>query len=314
VTELKKAFVGVDVSRDWLDVATGESEARLTNDESGIAQLVKLAAASSPALVVMEATGGYERMAVAGLLAANVSVAVVNPRQVRDFAKATGQLAKTDRLDAKVLARFGAAVQPEARPLPDAISQAFRELIDRRRQLVEMITSEGNRQRLASRSMRSAIQKHITWLKRRVDEIDQQIDDDIQASPAWRKKNDLLRSVPGVGKVTSARIIADLPELGRLNRKQIAALVGVAPLNHDSGTLRGHRVTWGGRASIRATLYMAALVASRNHPDLKIFYARLLAVGKPKKLALVACMRKLLCSLNAICRDQIPWRPLVSQA
>jgi transposase len=312
VTELTETFVGVDVSRDWLDVAARESGARFPNDESGVAELVKLATSLDPAIVVMEATGGYERLAVAGLLAATVQVAVVNPRQVRDFAKATGQLAKTDTLDASVLARFGAAVRPEIRPLPDAVSLAFRELIDRRRQLSEMIVSEGNRQRLVSKPMRSEIQKHITWLKRRVEEIDQQIDDDIQASPAWRKKDNLLRSVPGVGKVTSARMIANLPELGRLNRKQIAALVGVAPFNRDSGTLRGHRTTSGGRSDIRATLYMAALVGAQRHPDLKLFYARLLAAGKPKKLALVACMRKLLCSLNAICRDELPWRPLVA--
>jgi transposase len=312
VTTRAEIFVGVDVSKDWLDVAISstDTEVRFSNDERGVAQLVTLVAAQERTLVVMEATGGYERLATASLLKALLQVAVVNPRQVRDFAKSTGQLAKTDKLDAGILARFAEAVRPEIRPLPDALAQAFGELIARRTQLVEMIVSETNRQRLVTKPMRTAIQEHINWLKKGLEKIDKKIDDDIQASPAWRMKDQLLRSVPGVGKVTSARMIADLPELGQLNRKQIAALVGVAPLNRDSGTLRGTRIIWGGRAPARAALYMAALVATRRHPDLKAFYQRLLHAGKPKKVAIVACMRKLLCSLNAICRDQVIWRPL----
>ena len=234
---------------------------------------------------------------------------MANPRQIRDFARATGRLAKTDALDAAVIAHFADAVRPEPRPVPSAQARALGELLTRRRQIVEMMTAERNRRkRLADRRMIKSIDRLLRALQRELSDLEADLDDTIRGTPAWRETENLLKSVPGIGDVTARVLIADLPELGTLDRKKIAALVGVAPFNRDSGTLRGKRTIWGGRANVRATLYMAALVASRHNPILRRFYQRLLEAGKPKKVALTAVMRKLLTILNAIVRDQTPWQ------
>jgi transposase len=259
--------------------------------------------------VILEATGGFELPLVGALLAAGLPVTVVNPRQVRDFARATGQLAKTDAIDARVLAHFGEAVRPELRPLPNEATRELAALVARRRQLIEMLTAEKNRLRLAARAVRRDIEQHIRWLERRLSDLDGNLAQQVRSSPNWRARDDLLQSVPGIGPVSSVTLLAQLPELGRLNRKEIAALVGVAPLNRDSGTLRGRRRVWGGRRHVRATLYMATLVATRCNPTIRSFYTRLLAAGKPKKLALTASMRKLLITLNAMLRNNVPWQP-----
>jgi transposase len=304
-------YLGLDIAKAHVDVAvrpTGEV-AQFPNDAAGHAALVAWATPRAPAGIVLEATGGYERAVVVALTAAQLPVAVVNPRQVRDFARSTGQLAKTDRLDAAVLALFAERVQPAVRPLSDAATAELAELITRRRQLVEMLTMERNRLPLVRTRVRREVQAHITWLERRVTATDDDLRDAIEASPVWRVQEDLLRSVPGVGPVVSRTLLALLPELGQLNRKQIAALVGVAPLARDSGTWRGRRAVWGGRASVRRVLYMAALVASRRNPVIRALYTRLVAAGKPAKVALVACMRKLLTILNAMLSAGTPWRP-----
>ena len=302
-------FVGIDVSKDQLDVALRPSAERwaVANDDAGIATLVDRLGALTPALIVLEATGGLE-LPLTGALAVGLPVVVVNPRQVRDFAKATGKLAKTDALDAAVLAQFAEAVRPALRPLPDAALQALSALLARRRQLLEMRTAEQNRLGMARPPVRKGIRAHIAWLDRRLAQTDDDLARAIRESPVWREKDDLLQSAPGVGPGLARTLLADLPELGTLNRKQIAALVGVAPLNRDSGTLRGKRTVWGGRATVRATLYMATLVATRFNPIIKTFYQRLLAVGKPKKVALTACMRKLLTILNAMLKHGTPWQ------
>lgn len=305
-------FVGLDVSKRWLDVAvlpTNESW-RIGNTDAEIAALVTRLRALAPTLVVVEATGGYELPVAAALAVAGIPVAVVNPRQVRDFAKALGKLAKTDAIDATVLARFGQAVRPEARPLPDVQSQRLEALLARRRQLVEMITAERNRRAAAlAEHVQRDIDEHIVWLKMRLGDIDDKLAAAVQESPIWREKDVLLRSVPGIGPAVAVTLLAELPELGTLNRKEIAALVGVAPLNRDSGLQRGQRSVWGGRASVRAALYMAALVAARFNPVVRAFYRRLVAAGKKKKLVLVACMRKLLTILNAMMRHGTTWSP-----
>jgi transposase len=279
-------------------------EGRFTNDPEGIKTLTDRLAGVGPVLVVLEATGGMELPVVGELAVAGVEVVVVNPRQVRDFARATGKLAKTDALDAQVLACFGEAVKPPVRPLPDAALRELRGLTTRRHQLMKMITAERNRLRTASQRVQPQIKDHILWLKQQVKDLDKDLRDSICSSPLWRTQENVLRSAPGVGPVVSSVLLAQLPELGALNRYQIAALVGVAPLNRDSGTLRGKRKVWGGRAPVRAALYMAALVATRHNPVIKAFYQRLLQAGKPKKVALTACMRKLLTILNIIMRDQ----------
>lgn len=258
--------------------------------------------------IVVEATGGLERALVRALAAAQLPVIVVNPRQVRDFAKATGRLAKTDALDAQVLAHFAEAVRPALRPVPDAAMEEARALFARRRQLVDMVTAEKNRLERAVSLVRPRIQSHLTWLTAALTQVDADLDETIQRSPIWQTQNDLLQRVPGVGPVMSRTLLANLPELGPLSPKQIAALVGVAPLNHDRGTLRGRRHVWGGRAPVRAALYMAALVATKWNPVIRRFYQRLLTVGKAKKVALVACMRKLLIILNAMLTQRLPWR------
>lgn len=307
--EVSSIFVGIDVSKERLDVAmrpSGESES-VSNDKDGIEALVKRLREVGPSLIVLEATGGLERGVTRGLASAELPVVVVNPRQVRDFAKATAQLAKTDRIDALVLARFGEAVRPALRPLPDEVSQELRALIARRRQITEMMVAERNRLSRASKSVKKRIDAHIRWLEAELDRADKDLDQSIGQSPIWREKEDLLRSVPGIGPVISRSLIAELPELGELNRKQIAALVGVAPLNRDSGTLRGRRRIWGGRATVRAVLYMAALVASRRNGVIGGFYKRLRNAGKAPKVALVACMRKLLTVLNSMIKHRTCW-------
>jgi transposase len=279
------------------------------NEMGAISGLASRLLQLAPKLVVMEATGGLEIPVAAALSRAGLPVVVVNPRQVREFARSMGRLAKTDKIDALILALFGERVRPEPRPLPDEVAQAFDALLARRRQLVLMLAEEKNRlQQARSREVRSGIQRHMHWLESEIKSVEGGLTDGVRKSPIWRAKDDLLRSVPGVGPVTSFTALAELPELGRLNRKQIASLVGVAPHPCDSGTLRGKRIVWGGRAAMREALYMAALAASRFNPVLRTFYQRLLAAGKPRKLALVACMRKLLTILNAIVRDGQPWR------
>ncbi len=301
--------VGIDVAKDQLDTAIEPAGDvwQTANDEAGIAGLVERLQAMGPATVILEATGGYELALAGALLAAGLPVSVVNPRQVRDFARATGQLAKTDAIDARVLARFGDAVRPALRPLPDAATQELAALVTRRRQLIGMLTAEKNRLRLAAQAVRQDIQQHIRWLERRLAGLDGDLSQQMRSSPRWRERDDLLQSVPGIGPVSSATLLAQLPELGQLNRREIAALAGVAPLNRDSGTLRGRRRVWGGRAHVRAVLYMATLVATRHNPVIRAFYQRLVAAGKPKKLALTASMRKLLITLNAMLRSNVAW-------
>jgi len=304
-----KFYVGVDVAKDWLDVAQRPEGApwRVSNDERGIAALVERLVQLRPVLVVLEATGGMEMPVVGALVVAQLPTAVVNPRQVREFARATGRLAKTDAIDAQVLAQFGEAVRPELRPFPDAATQELSALLTRRRQLVGMLTAEKNRLRTAAKAVRADVQEHIRWLERRLSDLDGQLAQSIRSSPSWRERDNLLKSTPGVGPVLSVTLLAELPELGTLGRKEIAALVGVAPLNWDSGHLRGKRRVWGGRSRVRAALYMAALVAARRNPVLRAFYERLVEAGKPKKVALTACMHKLLTILNAMIRHRTPW-------
>jgi len=302
-------FIGIDVSKERLDVArrpSGDGWA-VANNDPGIAALVDRLRELPPALIVLEATGGLELAVTGALAAADLPVVVVNPRQVRDFAKATGQLAKTDTLDAAVLAQFAEAVRPARRPLRDADTQALSALLARRRQLVEMRTAEQNRLGSAPRRVRVEIQAHITWLNRRLARVDADLNQAIRSSPLWRARDDVLRSTPGVGPVLATTLLADLPELGTLTRQRIAALTGVAPLNRDSGTLRGRRTVWGGRAHVRAVLYMSTLVAVRYNPVLQAFYLRLREAGKAPKVALTACMRKLLTILNAMLKHRTPW-------
>lgn len=303
-------FVGIDVAKATLDLASRPDGTVLCvpNDEAGIAQLVMHVRQTEPALIVLEATGGREAPVAAALATAGLAVAIVNPRQVRDFAKATGQLAKTDALDARVLAHFAEVVRPDPRPLPDADAQALSALLARRRQVLAMLVAEQQRWETTVPALRPRLEAHIAWLRQERDELDALLRQQIRHSPLWREDDALLQSVPGVGPVLATTLIAELPELGRLDRKQIAALVGVAPFNRDSGTLRGKRAIWGGRASVRAALYMAALTAARCNPVVRAFYLRLLTAGKAKKVALTACMRKLLTILNAILRDARPWQ------
>lgn len=309
-------FVGIDVAKATLDVAVRPSGERWSapNDEAGISALVARLRPLAPALIVLEATGGFETATVAAVAAAGLAVVVANPRQVRDFARATGQLAKTDVLDAQVLALFAERVRPEPRPLPDEAARGLDALLTRRRQLLEMRTAEQNRLGFAPAAVRRDITQHIHWLERRLRDVDSDLEQVIRTSPLWRAKEDLLRSVPGVGPVVSRTLLGELPELGTLTHKQIAALVGVAPRARDSGTLRGKRMVWGGRAPVRAVLYMGALVATRHNPAIRAFYERLRAAGKPAKVALVACMRKLLTILNAILRTGTPWRAVEAGA
>jgi transposase len=303
-------FVGIDVSKDRLDVhirPSGEAFT-VTRDSEGIDELAKRLSAAAPTLVVLEATGGLEAVVVAGLAAAGLPVVVVNPRQIRDFARATGRLAKTDPLDAAVIAHFAEAVKPPIRPLPGPQAQLLGELMARRRQLIEMITAEGNRRRLltARRTLKS-VDRVLATLKAQLEQIDDDIDTAVRGTPAWRESEDLLVSVPGIGPKIARTLIAEMPELGRLDRKEIASLTGVAPFNRDSGTMRGRRTISGGRPVVRSALYMSILVSIRRNLPLAETYHRLRASGKPAKVAIVACMRKLVTILNAILRDQKPW-------
>jgi transposase len=301
-------FVGMDVSKATIDVCVSDGEEwQVANDDRSMDELRGRIASLQPVLVVLEATGGYELRAAGALAAAHVPVAVVNPRQVRSYARSVGQLAKTDRIDARILVRFAAAVRPEPRPLPDAETSELEALITRRRQLVAMVTAEHTRLEMAAPITRKQIKAHIGWLRRQLAKVDADIDGMVRRSPLWRAKDDLLQSVPGIGDATSRTLLALLPELGTLSKKQIAALVGVAPLNRDSGTFRGRRTIWGGRSRVRTALYMATLVGTRWNPTLKAFYARLRDAGKPPKVAMVACMHKLLIIVNAMVREGRAW-------
>jgi len=313
--ERLERFVGIDVASEHVDVCVRPDGAvRHFESEGGYEELVSFLRPLSPTLIVLEATGGYEAPVAATLATAGFAVAIVNPRQVRDFARATGKLAKTDTLDAAAIAHFAEVVRPQVRALPDEQTRQLLALVVRRRQLVEMLVSEQSRLRMcASKPTKKDIQQHVDWLKKRIGSHDGDIGRSVQQSPIWREKDDLLQSVPGIGQVTSSTLLVSLPELGRLDRRKISALVGVAPLNRDSGTMRGKRMIWGGRADVRAVLYMAATSAVRHNPRLKATYHRLLSAGKSKKLALVACMRKLLTIANAILRLNTPWQPPVSQ-
>lgn len=310
-----KVSVGIDVSKNTLDIAVHESgETWSSNNDSGgcLALAAKLKALPATSIVV-EATGGYEMLVNATLSASALPVIVVNPRQIRDFAKATGQLAKTDRLDARVLAHFAAAINPPVRPPKSDDTQHLEALLARRRQIVEMLVAEKNRLALnRDRSVVKDLQAHIAWLKRRLEASDDELQLLLKTLPAWRERDQILRSVPGVGPVLSLTLLAQLPELGQLNRREIAKLVGVAPFNCDSGQWRGQRHIWGGRARVRAPLFMATLCALRFNPTIRSFYRHLLAAGKAPKLALIACMRKLLTILNVMVKTQTPWRTVSS--
>lgn len=304
-------FIGIDICKDRLDVAD-DSESipwSVANDDAGISSLVDRLKALQPALIVMEATGGLETLLYAALTTAGLPAVVMNPRQVRDFAKAMGTLAKTDALDAQVLARFGAAIQPEVRPMKDDTTQELTALVTRRRQLLAMLTAEKTRLQQAAKWIRKDIKAHTVSLEKLLKKLEGHIAEIIKKTPGWKEKDSLIRSVPGAGNVLSMNLLSSLTELGTLNRREIATLVGVAPLNRDSGNFRGKRMVWGGRAQVRAALYMAALSASRYNPVIKSFYQRLIAKGKKPKVALTACMRKLLVILNTMVKTQTAWNP-----
>lgn len=305
-------WVGIDVSKATLDVCVEPSGKQWCspNDASGIEEIITTLSEDAVALVVLEATGGMEQAVTQALAQAGIAVVVTNPRRVRDFAKAIGKLAKTDRIDARVLARYGQAVRPQVRPLASEEAQELQALVTRRAQLVDMIAAERNRKSAARTSRaKDQIDRHIEWLNQEVKQLDEQIQAHLQQSQQWQQQQQILQSVPGVGKVTASTLIALLPELGQLSRQQIAALVGVAPVNCDSGKMRGKRFVMGGRATVRSVLFMAALVATRWNPKIQAFYNHLLAQGKAKKVALVACMRKLLVMLNAMLKHNQHWQP-----
>jgi transposase len=302
-------FVGIDVSKAQLDIAirpTAEEDS-FANDKAGIKALVKRLAKLQPTLIVLEATGGFERQVTQALVCADLPVVVINPRQVRDFAKATGQLAKTDAIDAAVLAHFAEVIRPKLRPLPDVVTLELRALTSRRRQVIEMIGAESNRLAMTSKAVGKRIGAHIRWLEQDLERVDQDLDRAIQQSPIWKENEELLRSTPSIGPVTSRTLLAEMPELGTLDRKQISSLAGLAPFNRDSGTLKGRRSIWGGRAPVRCALYMATLVATRHNSVIRDFYKRLRAKGKVFKVALVACMRKLLTILNSMIKHKSRW-------
>jgi len=302
-------FFGVDVSKDRLDVNVRPDniERSLSNDEQGFNALLDVIKQVPPIMIVLEATGGFERRLVAFLLAHQLPVVVINPKRVRHFAKANGQLAKTDRIDAATLAHFAEVMQPEVRSIPDAFLEELRDLLARRRQLLDMIVAEKNRLTTARQSIRRQLLEHIRWMEKRLTSLDEDLDHHIQSSPTWKAKDDLLQSVPSIGPASSRSLLIQLPELGQLNRHQIAALVGVAPVNQDSGRFRGHRRIQGGRTSVRCALYMPTLVAIRHNPSIRAFYQRLVLAGKPKMVALIASMRKLLTILNSMIKNNQPW-------
>jgi len=309
-TETSEIMVGIDVAKDRLDVhlrPSGEAFA-VSRDGPGLASLTARLGKLAPALVVLEATGGFEITVAAALAAAQLPLAVVNPRQIRDFARAVGRLAKTDALDAEIIALFAERVRPAARPVPDDAARALDELVTRRRQIIEMIGAEANRRRQArERRLRKRLDAHLAWLQKELTATDGEIDAAVRASPAWRENEELLTSVPGIGQTTARTLLAELPELGQIGRREIAALAGLAPINRDSGAWRGRRMIGGGRGSVRSALYMAAIAASRYNPPVAALYRRLVDAGRPKKLALIACARKLLTILNAVLRDRTRW-------
>ena len=311
VADVKGTCLGVDVSKAWLDVARAGAPdvTRWSNDAAGIQALLDALESDRPELVLMEATGGYEMALVRQAQAAGLAVAVANPRQIRSFARAKGRLAKTDALDARVIAEFAAVLRPPALPPLDAQRVVLADLVARRRQLIEMLTAEKNRLHQAPTRIAAMIQDHLQLLKSQLAAVDAEINLTIDADPALAHRRTILTSVPGLGEITAAVILAELPELGTTGDKQIAALVGVAPVNHDSGTLRGQRHIAGGRSSVRCALYMAALTAVRYEPSLKTFYARKRADGKPTKVALVAAMRKLITLLNVLVTRDVTWQP-----
>lgn len=314
MTTSAETFIGIDVSKAHLDIAVHApaSSWQVDNSDLGIATLVTQLQAQQPSLIVLEATGGFELVLVAELAAAKLPVVVTNPRRVRNFARASGQLAKTDKLDAQLLAHFAAALRPELRSLPTVQEEHLTALLTRRRQIVDMLTVEKNRLHTVRATLRTDIEEHLTWLREKLAKLDAEIDDFVQASPLWSDKDALLQSAPGIGRVTASTLVALLPELGHLNRQEIAALVGLAPLNRDSGKKRGTRRIFGGRGAVRSVLYMATLSAVKHNPVLQQFYAQLLARGKAKKVALTACMRKLLVVLNAMLRSNQPWQATVA--
>jgi transposase len=312
-----QVFVGLDVSKKHLDVAVRPQNRHFVtpNTERGIQQLVKRLAALKPQLIVLEASGGYEFLATAALAEAQLPVALVNPQAVRKFAGATGKLAKTDKIDAQVLAHFAEVLRPEARPLPDQAQQALKAALQRRLQVVKMIGQEKNRlEKTYIPAVRQDIQAHLAWLSQRLQQLDRDLSDQIRQSPLWRDRDRLLRGIPGIGPVVSQAVMAQLPEVGTLPGKKAVALVGLAPYNRDSGRFRGKRMIRGGRSYLRKMLYMAAVVASRWNPVIRSFYQRLVAAGKPKKLALTACMRKLVLIINAMVKNNQPWNQFITQA
>lgn len=310
--EAPDIFIGIDVSKETLEFATyprGESKS-VAYDDTSIESLVTRWRELRPTLIVLEATGGFERLISRALTSAELPFTIVNPRHVRNFARAIGQLAKTDRMDALILARYGEAVRPAIRPLPDEATQELKALTTRRRQIIEMIVAEKNRLHSASKAVKKRIAAHLRWLEAELGRANKDLDQAIRQSPIWKDNEDLLQSVPAIGPTVSRTLMAELPELGKLNRKQIAALVGVAPFNRDSGKFKGRRSIWGGRATVRRCLYMAALVATRHNPVIRAFYTRLRKAGKCPKVALVACMRKLLTILNAMIKHHTRWANL----
>jgi transposase len=304
-------FIGIDVSKGHFDIAIRPSneKMRFVNDDEGIDQLIQRLQSLQPMLIVMEATGSYHRLLLGRLVAAALPAIAINPRQARDFARATGHLAKTDAIDADVLAEFGEKIRPELRPVASDATQELEAICTRRRQVVSMLTAEKNRMHAAPSSMRSDIKKHIQWLEKCIDQLEKDLDTHIRSTPAWRDKDDLLRTCKGIGPISSHTMLACLPELGTLDRGQIAALVGVAPFNNDTGKYRGRRHVQGGRADVRAVLYMATLAAIRSNAAIRTFHQRLIKAGKAKKVAITACMRKLLTILNAMLRTNKPWSP-----
>lgn len=309
--ETNQMFIGIDVSKDRLDIClrpSGEAFS-VPRDPQGIGEIAARLAALDPVLIVLEATGGFETVVASALAAARLPLAIVNPRQIRDFARATGRLAKTDAIDAAVIAQFAEAVRPQPRPVADAQALLLGELVARRRQLIEMMGAERNRRRqLTSKCLIKALDRHLDLLHKQLQDVDRDIDTAVRETPAWRGKEDLLTSVPGIGPTIARTLIAELPELGSLDRHKIASLAGLAPFNRDSGRFRGRRCIAGGRQPVRAALYMSILVAIRRHLPMAKTYDHLRAAGKPAKVAIVACMRKLLTILNAILRDQKPWQ------
>ena len=313
--EAAAVYVGIDVAQDHLDIATTADQVwSVKHHPRAMTALARRLSKLSPARVIVESTGKLEQELVIVLAEAKLPVVVINPRQVRDFAKATGVLAKTDRIDAQVLARFGEAVKPEVRSLPDEQTRDLMALVARRRQLHQMLRAERHRLLRAARPLKKSLEQHIAYLEKQLDKLDDELHDALRQSPLWQEHFDLLQSVPGIGPTTAATMIAELPELGRLSRHEIAALVGVAPFNRDSGKWKGKRATWGGRAPVRSALYMATLVATQYNPYIRTYYLRLVARGKAKKTALVACMRKLLVILNTMLKNQKPWNPNITTA